>query len=74
VSTAPRCHCSASDRPPLIAYTDRDRLKHRLKELSPADAGIIGELIGASRRIARFNLLGLVLAGRSTTQRRSRRS
>jgi len=45
VSTARRCHCSASDEPPLIAYTDLDRLKHRLKELSPADAGVIGELI-----------------------------
>ena len=50
------------DGAPLIVYTDLDRLEHHLKELAPADAAVIDELIGAARRFTRFDLLGLALA------------
>jgi phytoene dehydrogenase-like protein len=51
------------DGPPLIVYTDLDRLERHLKELAPADAGVIRELIAAARRFTRFDLMGLALAG-----------
>jgi phytoene dehydrogenase-like protein len=51
------------DGAPLIVYTDLDRLERHLKELSPADANVIDELIGAARHSTRFDLLGLALAG-----------
>ena len=50
------------DGAPLIVYTDLDRLEQHMKELAPADAAVIDELIGAARRFTRFDLLGLALA------------
>jgi phytoene dehydrogenase-like protein len=52
-----------SDGEPLTVYTDLDRLQRHLKELAPADAVVIDELIGAARQFAGFDLLGLALAG-----------
>jgi phytoene dehydrogenase-like protein len=51
------------DGAPLTVYTDLDRLERHLKELAPADAAVIDELVGAARRFADFDLLGLALAG-----------
>ena len=51
------------DGAPLIVYTDLDRLEHHMKELAPADAAVIDELIGAARRFVHFDLLGLALVG-----------
>jgi phytoene dehydrogenase-like protein len=51
------------DGEPLIVYTDLDRLERHLKALSPGDAAVIDELIGAARALTRFDLLGLALAG-----------
>jgi phytoene dehydrogenase-like protein len=48
---------------PLSVYTDLDRLHRHLKELAPADSGVIDELIGAARHFTRFDLIGLALAG-----------
>jgi phytoene dehydrogenase-like protein len=50
------------DGPPLIVYTDLDRLERHLKDLAPADTEVIDELVGAARRFAHFDLLGLALA------------
>jgi phytoene dehydrogenase-like protein len=50
------------DGPPLIVYTDLDRLERHLKELAPADTEVIDELVGAARRFTHFDLLGLALA------------
>jgi phytoene dehydrogenase-like protein len=50
------------DGEPLTVYTDLDRLEQHLKELAPADAAVIDELIVAARRFTRFDLLGLALA------------
>ena len=41
---------------------DLDRLAHHMKQLAPADAAVIDELIGAARRFAHFDLLGLAPA------------
>lgn len=51
-----------ADGPPLTVYTDIDRLRRHLKELAPADAAIIDELINATRQLVDFDLLGLALA------------
>jgi phytoene dehydrogenase-like protein len=51
-----------TDGPPLTVYTDLDRLLRHLKELAPADAAVIDELIGATRQLSDFDLLGLALA------------
>jgi phytoene dehydrogenase-like protein len=51
------------DGPPLILYTDLDRLERHLKEFAPADAAVVDELVGAARRMVNFDLLGLALAG-----------
>ena len=40
----------------LILHTDIDRLEQHLKELSPADAGMIEEFCNAARRLARFEM------------------
>ena len=50
------------DGEPLIVHTDLDRLERHLKQLAPADAAVIDELIGAARQFVRFDLLGLALA------------
>ncbi len=50
------------DGEPLVIYTDLDRLEAHMKQLAPADAATIEELIGAARRFTRFDLLGLALA------------
>lgn len=50
------------DGPPLTVYTNLDRLSAHLKELSPADASVIDELITGARRFASFDLLGLAVA------------
>jgi phytoene dehydrogenase-like protein len=50
------------DGEPFTVYTNLDRLERHLKELAPADAAVIDELIGAARHFARFDLLGLALA------------
>jgi phytoene dehydrogenase-like protein len=47
---------------PLIVYADLHRLEQHLKRLAPTDAAVIDELIGAARRFADFDLLGLALA------------
>lgn len=51
------------DGEPLTVYTNLDMLERHLKELAPADAAVVDELIGAARQFARFDLLGLALAG-----------
>lgn len=51
------------DGDPLILYTNLDRLEQHLKDLAPADAAVIDELIGATRQFVGFDLLGLALAG-----------
>jgi phytoene dehydrogenase-like protein len=51
------------DGEPLVLYTNLDRLERHLKHLAPADTAVIDELIGAARRFADFDLLGLALAG-----------
>lgn len=50
------------DGEPLVLYTDLDRLERHLKQLAPADAAIIDELIGAARDLAGFDVMGLALA------------
>ena len=40
----------------LIVYTDIDRLEQHMKELSPADSGVIDELCNALRTFARFDM------------------
>jgi phytoene dehydrogenase-like protein len=50
------------DGEPLTLYTNLDRLQRHLKELAPADAAVIDELIGAARHFTTFDLLGLALA------------
>ena len=50
------------DGEPLTVYCDLDRLERHLKQLAPADAAVIDELIGAARKFTRFDLLGLALA------------
>ncbi|HEY9218372.1 MAG TPA: NAD(P)-binding protein, partial [Phenylobacterium sp.] len=47
------------DGPPLILHTDLERLDAHLKQLSPADAPLIDELIAAARGFRGFDLLGL---------------
>jgi phytoene dehydrogenase-like protein len=47
------------DGEPLILHTDLDRLERHLKQLAPADAAVMDELIGAARHFVRFDLLGL---------------
>jgi phytoene dehydrogenase-like protein len=39
------------------------QLERHLKDLAPADRAVIDELLGATRRFARFDLLGMALAG-----------
>jgi phytoene dehydrogenase-like protein len=51
-----------SDGEPLTVYTDLDRLHEHMRALSPVDATVIDELIGAARDFATFHLLGLALA------------
>lgn len=51
------------DGPPLTVYTNLDRLERHLKQLAPADAPVIDELIGAAHRFVDFDLMGLALAG-----------
>jgi phytoene dehydrogenase-like protein len=51
-----------ADGPPLTVYTDIARLERHLKELAPADAPVIDELINATRQLMDFDLLGLALA------------
>jgi phytoene dehydrogenase-like protein len=51
-----------ADGPPLTVYTDIDRLEHHLKELAPADAAAIDELVNTTRQLIDFDLLGLALA------------
>ncbi len=46
----------------LTLHTDLDRLERHLKELAPADATVIEELITAARQFARHDALALVLA------------
>jgi phytoene dehydrogenase-like protein len=46
----------------LTVYTDLDRLERHLKQLAPADAAVIDELISAARHFVRFDILGLALA------------
>lgn len=48
--------------PPLILYTNLDRLSAHLKELSPADSRVIDELITGARRFVEFDLMGLSVA------------
>lgn len=50
------------DGPSLTIYTDLNRLEAHLKSLSPIDAPLIEELIGAARWFRGFDLLGLALA------------
>ena len=40
----------------LIVYADLDRLEQHMKELSPADAGVIEEFCNAARLIANYDL------------------
>jgi phytoene dehydrogenase-like protein len=51
-----------TDGPPLMVFTNLDRLSAHLKELSPSDGQIIDELIAGARRFTSFDLLGLAVA------------
>ncbi|MBN1192084.1 MAG: NAD(P)/FAD-dependent oxidoreductase, partial [Coriobacteriia bacterium] len=44
-------------------YTDLDRLESHLKEIAPADAGVIRELVGGARRFAAADLFSVPLGG-----------
>jgi phytoene dehydrogenase-like protein len=50
------------DGPPLVLYSDLDRLRQHMRELFPADAGAIDGLIEAARRFGKLDLLGLAAA------------
>ena len=51
-----------SDGPPLVVYTDLDRLSAHMKELSPVDAPLVDELIAGARHFTRLDFMGLALA------------
>jgi phytoene dehydrogenase-like protein len=51
-----------SDGEALTVYTDLDRLEAHLKQLSPSDGAVIDDIIGAARRLAHFDLLGLAVS------------
>jgi phytoene dehydrogenase-like protein len=51
-----------SDGEALTVYTDLDRLEAHLKQLSPSDGAVIDDIIGAARRLAHFDLMGLAVA------------
>jgi len=46
----------------FIVYTDLDRLEAHMRELAPADGKIIGEFVGAARKLARFSMMDMLLA------------
>ncbi len=46
----------------FIVYTDLDRLEAHMRGLAPADGKIIGEFIGAARKLTRFSMMDLLLA------------
>ncbi|NLG83072.1 MAG: hypothetical protein GX493_00370 [Firmicutes bacterium] len=47
----------------MTFYTDIDRLERHLKELSPADAGVIDAYIRAARLFTGCDLMGMPMAG-----------
>lgn len=47
----------------LTVYSDLDRLEAHMKQLSPADGPVVEQFVGAARRMADFDFLGLALAG-----------
>jgi phytoene dehydrogenase-like protein len=46
----------------FTVYTDLDRLEAHMRELAPADGAVIGEFIGAARRLVRFSMMDMLLA------------
>jgi len=46
---------------PLKVYADLEKLGRVLMRLSPADAGVIAELIESARKTSRFDMLGLAV-------------
>ncbi len=46
----------------FIVYTDLDRLEAHMRELAPADGKIIGEFVGAARKLTRFGMMDMLLA------------
>lgn len=50
------------DGPPLVLYTDLERLRAHLKSLAPRDHALIDELVDDARWFAGFDLMGLSLA------------
>lgn len=46
----------------FIVYTDLDRLEAHMRELAPADGKIIGEFIGAARKLTGFGMMDMLLA------------
>jgi phytoene dehydrogenase-like protein len=53
------------DGEPLVIWANLDRLDSEMKRLFPADAGPIGELVDAARRLRGLDLLGLAMADRA---------
>jgi phytoene dehydrogenase-like protein len=49
-------HIEGSGGKTWIVYSDLDRLEEHMKELSPADAGTINELINDARRLLNFKV------------------
>jgi phytoene dehydrogenase-like protein len=47
---------------PLKVHSDLEKLERVLMRLSPADAGVIAELIQSARTFSRFDILGLAVA------------
>ncbi len=45
------------DRKTLVAYADIDRLEQHMKELSPADTGVIEEFCNTARILTRYELV-----------------
>ena len=46
----------------FIVYTDLDRLEAHMRELAPADGKIIGEFVGAARKLTGFGRMDMLLA------------
>jgi len=46
----------------FIVYTDLDRLEAHMRELAPADGAVIGEFVGAARKLTRFSVMDMLLA------------
>ncbi len=46
----------------FTVYVDLDRLESHMGELAPADGAVIGEFMGAVRKLTRFSMMDMLLA------------